>query len=84
MGILILQGLMPAAPHPCMDTRTMSGLSKDVINEGLNRGLKTSSDSSVFDVYLSTEPKMGCVIEMSLVFHVLGSYPPLFPAIPPM
>lgn len=84
MGILSLQGLVPAAPHPRMDTRTMSGLSKDVINERLNRGLKTSCGSSVSDVYLSHEAKMGSGIEMSLVFHVLCSYPPPFPAIPPM
>lgn len=47
----------------------------NVIDKRLNTSVKTSCDSPFLDVYFSNKAKMEYVIEMTLVFHVLCSYP---------
>ena len=52
-----------------MDNQTMSGLIQDLIDERLNRSLKTSCGSPFQDVHLSNKAKT--MMGMPLVFHVL-------------
>lgn len=54
----------------------MSGLIQDLIDERLNRSLKTSCGSPFQDVHLSNKAKT--VMGMPLVFHVLFLTQPLF------